>query len=118
MAPIKSILHEMARTGNKRKARYFFGARSVRDLFLLDDMRALEDELHDFTFIPALSDPAPDDHWEGETGLITEVVGRHTEDAREMESYLCGSPLMIDACVAVLTEKGLPEERVYFDKFS
>ncbi|NQU39626.1 MAG: 2Fe-2S iron-sulfur cluster binding domain-containing protein [Lentisphaerae bacterium] len=118
MAPIKSILHEMARTGSQRKARYFFGARSVRDLFLLDDMKALEEQLPDFRFIPALSDPDPEDHWEDETGLITQVVGRHVEDASQMEAYLCGSPLMIDACIAVLREKGMPEEKVYFDKFS
>jgi Na+-transporting NADH:ubiquinone oxidoreductase subunit F len=118
MAPIKSILHEMARRGNRRKARYFFGARSMRDLFLLEEMKALEGELADFCFIPGLSDPAPDDDWSGETGLITEVVGRHTANAAQAEAYLCGSPLMIDACVAVLKEKGMPEERIYFDKFA
>ncbi len=118
MAPIKSILHEMERTGNPRKARYFFGARSKRDLFLVEEMRALEGVLPDFRFIPGLSEPAPDDPWEGETGLITEIVGRHTDDASEMEAYLCGSPLMIDACVAVLKERGMPEDQIYFDKFA
>ncbi len=118
MAPIKAILHEMERTGNPRRARYFFGARSMRDLFLVDEMKALEKTLPDFSFIPGLSEPAADDDWHGETGLITEVVGRHTENAAEAEAYLCGSPLMIDACVAVLKEKGMPEERIYFDKFA
>lgn len=118
MAPIKSILHEMERSASLRKVRYFFGARSERDLFLVDEMKTLEDTLADFRFIPGLSEPAPEDNWDGETGLITEIVGRHTTDASEMEAYLCGSPLMIDACVKVLIEKGMPEDRIYFDKFA
>ena len=118
MAPIKSILHEMERAANPRKARYFFGARSARDLFLVEEMKALEKTLPDFEFVPGLSDPAPDDQWEGETGLITEIVGRHTDNAAEAEAYLCGSPMMIDACVKVLRDKGMPEDRIYFDKFA
>ncbi len=118
MAPIKAILLDMAEKKNPRKVRYFFGARAKRDLFVLDDMKELESRLPNFTFIPALSGPAPDDSWTGETGLITEVVARHVADAREAEAYLCGSPFLIDACIKVLREKGLPQERIYFDKFS
>ena len=62
MAPLKSILLDMAEKGSKRKARYFFGARTARDLFLLDEMHELEERMENFTFIPALSDPAPDDN--------------------------------------------------------
>ena len=118
MAPLKSILLDMAEKGSKRKARYFFGARTARDLFLLDEMHELEERMENFTFIPALSDPAPDDNWTGETGLITEVVKRMAENAPEAEAYLCGSPGMIDACVKVLSELGMPEERIYYDKFA
>jgi Na+-transporting NADH:ubiquinone oxidoreductase subunit F len=118
MAPVKSILLDMADKGSKRKARYFFGARSARDLFLIDEMRELETRMENFKFIPALSEPSPEDKWEGEVGLITDVVGRLTENASESEAYLCGSPGMIDACIKVLRDLGMPDERIYYDKFS
>ena len=118
MAPIKAILLEMERTKNPRPCRYFFGARARRDLFLTDRMRELETSLPNFRFIPALSAPEPEDAWAGETGLITEVVGRHVADASQAEAYLCGSPLMIDACIQVLRAKGMPESNIFFDKFS
>jgi Na+-transporting NADH:ubiquinone oxidoreductase subunit F len=117
MAPIKSILLDMEEKGIDRKTRYFFGARSKKDLFLVEEMRDLENRLPNFEFIPALSDPEPDDEWDGETGLITDVVDRHLESTENVEAYLCGSPGMIDACLKVLDDKGLPEERIFFDKF-
>jgi Na+-transporting NADH:ubiquinone oxidoreductase subunit F len=118
MAPIKSILNDMADKGIRRKTRYFFGARSKRDLFLLDEMRELERRLPDFSFIPALSEPLSEDDWTGEKGLITEVLARHLSDGSNTEAYLCGSPGMIDACVKVLKEKGVPEGRIFYDKFA
>lgn len=118
MAPIKSILMDMKRKGINRKVLYFFGAKAKRDIFLVDEMRTLENELPDFRFIPALSEPDPEDNWDGETGLITEVVDRHVDDAGGMEGYLCGSPLMIDACVEVLGKKGMPETSIFYDKFA
>ncbi len=118
MAPIKSLLLEMERTRNARPCRYFFGAKARRDLFMVDRMRELERSLPNFRFIPALSAPEPGDSWDGETGLITEVVGRHVQSAADAEAYLCGSPLMIDACIQVLRAKGMPESNIFFDKFS
>jgi len=118
MAPLKSILLDMAEHESPRTARYFFGARTGKDLFLLDEMKELEERMKDFKFIPALSEPQPEDNWTGETGLITDVVKRMAENASEAEAYLCGSPGMIDACVKVLKELGMPEERIYFDKFA
>ncbi len=117
MAPIKSILLDMLRNGNQRPVRYFFGARAVRDLFLLDEMRQLEEQMPNFKFIPALSHPDPEDQWDGETGLITEVVERHVASAADKQAYLCGSPLMIDACIKVLSDKGMPSEQIFYDKF-
>jgi Na+-transporting NADH:ubiquinone oxidoreductase subunit F len=118
MAPIKAILEDLRNRSTARRIRYFFGARSKRDLFLVDEMTALEKVLPDFRFIPALSEPLPEDHWTGETGLITDVVNRHTSALDNHEAYLCGSPLMIDACIKVLRAKGLPEDRIFYDKFA
>jgi len=118
MAPIKSILYTMREQGSKRRARYFFGARAVRDLFLVEEMRQLEKDLADFRFIPALSEPDEGDNWTGETGLITDVLDRHLESGDGTEAYLCGSPGMIDASVNMLTKNGIPEELIYYDKFA
>jgi Na+-transporting NADH:ubiquinone oxidoreductase subunit F len=118
MAPIKSILLDMAEKGIDRKATYFFGARTTRDLFLLDEMKELEKRLPRFSFVPALSAAAEEDKWSGESGLITEVLDRHLKDGNNLEAYLCGSPGMIDASVGVLTKKGLPGELIFYDKFA
>jgi Na+-transporting NADH:ubiquinone oxidoreductase subunit F len=118
MAPIKSILYDMLERGDNRDALYFFGARAVRDLFLVDEMKELEKKLPNFKFIPALSEPLPEDNWKGETGLITDVLDRHIDTGDNTEAYLCGSPGMIDAAVSVLKKKGIPEEKVYYDKFA
>ena len=118
MAPFRSILLEMRHTGNPRRTRYFFGAVACRDTYYLEEMQQFERDLPDFRFIPALSAPAPDDLWEGERGLITDVVHRHYPDCRGKEAYLCGSPGMIDACIKVLTRNGMPAESIHFDKFA
>ncbi len=118
MAPIKSMLYDMVEKNNPREAIYFFGARAVRDLFLVDEMNELEKKLPNFKFVPALSEPLSEDNWKGETGLITEVLDRHINSVDNTEAYLCGSPGMIDAAVAVLTKKGISEDRIFYDKFA
>ena len=118
MAPIKSILLDMVEKGIDRKATYFFGAVSKRDLFLVDEMRELEKKLPKFRYVPALSGPKPEDQWDGETGLITEVLDRHLNGGDNVEAYLCGSPGMIDASIKVLSAKGVPDELIYYDKFA
>jgi Na+-transporting NADH:ubiquinone oxidoreductase subunit F len=117
MSPVKSILLDMVARNDKRTIRYFFGAKSLRDLFMVDLMREMEGKLSDFRFIPALSEPLPEDNWSGETGLITDVVNRHLVEVGDVEAYLCGSPPMIDACLKVLRGKKFPEERIHYDKF-
>jgi Na+-transporting NADH:ubiquinone oxidoreductase subunit F len=118
MAPIKSMLYDMLEKGDNREALYFFGARAVRDLFLVDEMNELEKKMPNFRFIPALSEPLPEDNWSGETGLITEVLDRHIDSGENTEAYLCGSPGMIDAAVTVLLKKGILEEKIFYDKFA
>ncbi|MBU0714575.1 MAG: 2Fe-2S iron-sulfur cluster binding domain-containing protein [Verrucomicrobia bacterium] len=118
MAPMKAMLCAMQERKIRRNVRYFFGARARRDLFLMDEMQALEQSLPDFRFIPALSKPLPEDQWTGETGLITEVLDRHLEDQYPGEAYLCGSPAMIQACVKVLQKKGVAKDRIFYDTFA
>jgi Na+-transporting NADH:ubiquinone oxidoreductase subunit F len=118
MAPFRSMLLQMQREQPSFECRYFFGAVSRRDMFYLDEMAEFEKNIPGFKFVPALSKPAPEDNWEGETGLITEVVDRHYPDCSDKEAYLCGSPGMIDACIKVLTKNGMPEDKIHYDKFA
>jgi Na+-transporting NADH:ubiquinone oxidoreductase subunit F len=118
MAPIKSMLLDMAEKGSSRRANYYFGARAARDLFLVEEMRGLERRLPAFRFVPALSNPQPGDDWKGETGLITDVLARGYAAMDNHEAYLCGSPGMIDACIKVLRSKGMPQELIFYDKFA
>jgi propane monooxygenase reductase subunit len=118
MAPIWSLLNSMAERGLRRKVTYYYGARSPRDLFHLDELAGLGERLPDFRFVPALSEPAPGDGWEGETGLITDVVDRLESDLTGYEGYLCGPPPMIDAAIELLVAKGIGEARIFYDKFT
>lgn len=118
MAPIRSILQQMAHDGVARRTRYFFGARHGGDLFQVDEMKGLETTLPDFTFVPVLSRPAPEDGWTGETGRVTDLCERLVDQGADLDVYLCGSPTVIDSCLAVLARKGVPAERCHYDKFS
>jgi len=118
MAPMKSMLCHMRDCNLARPVRYFFGARSRADLFYLDLMREFERCLPDFKFIPAVAALQPGEQWEGESGRIDEVVARRMEDNFKGEAYLCGSPAMIDACRNVLAQKGVTDDRIFYDKFA
>jgi propane monooxygenase reductase component len=118
MAPILSLLRSMAERGITRKATYYYGARRRRDLCFEDELRDLEKTLENFRYVPALSEPDDSDDWTGEVGLITDVVKRHETDLKEVHAYICGPPPMVEAAVPLLTQLGVPEERVYFDKFT
>ncbi|MHC4591814.1 MAG: FAD-binding oxidoreductase [Planctomycetota bacterium] len=118
IAPIRSILLQMVETGSKRKATFFYGANELRDLYLVDEMKSFEEQLPNFTYIPALARPGPQDGWQGETGLVTEVIDRHVADASSQGVYLCGGPDMVDAAVELLKTKGLTQDRTFYDKFA
>ena len=96
---------------------YFFGARAKKDLFFSEELFALERQFPNFKYIPALSEPKPQDNWQGETGLITQAVERMMPEDGGTEAYLCGPPPMIDAALKVLTKKGVEEIHIYYDKF-
>ena len=117
MAPILSILRTMKSSGIKRRCSFFFGAKTRDDLFFLDKMQNLEESLFDFEFVPALSRIGPEDDWEGVRGRVTEPLMKHMDNVENKEAYLCGSPVMIDAIVKLLIEKGMDEKLIYYDKF-
>lgn len=116
-APIRAILYFLKDRNMNRKVKYFFGARTKKDLYYTEEFLELAKEYPNFQYIPALSEPLPEDNWEGEVGLITDVVDRFSEDLSESEAYLCGSPGMIDACIRVLQNNKINMENVYYDKF-
>ncbi len=117
MAPIWSILNHMAEKGIERKATYYYGARTKKDLFYLEEAKELAERLPaEFRFVPALSEPDAD--WDGETGLITDVVTRLEGDLSGTEAYLAGPPPMIDAAIPVLMRMGVDENDIFYDKFT
>ena len=123
MAPLKSIILDMAeRSLTDWPVWYFFGARTRKDLFYVEELEKLAAEWQNFHFVMSLSEPQPEDDWKGEVGLITDVLDRYLKEkvGEELpkEGYLCGSPGMIDACVRVMQSNGMPEERIYYDKFA
>jgi propane monooxygenase reductase component len=118
MAPILSVLRSLAERDPARKATYYYGARGRRDLSFEKELRALEEQMPGFSYVPALSEPVEGETWAGEVGLITDVVRRHETDLRKTDAYVCGPPPMVEAAITVLTDLGAPENRIFFDKFT
>jgi len=119
MAPMVSILHELARRKSRRKIRYFFGANKFEDLFYVQEMEALEKKIHDFKFIPTITSPSPECRWQGKTGLITVPLEKYLKNiSANAQGYLCGSPGMINACVRLMKQYGIQEDHIYFDPFA
>jgi propane monooxygenase reductase subunit len=114
MAPILCLLRSMAERGIARKAVYYYGARRREDLCFTEELRELERTLPDFRYVPALSE----EEWEGENGLITDVVARREASLSGAHAYVCGPPPMVEAAVPLLTRLGVPDKHVYFDKFT
>jgi propane monooxygenase reductase subunit len=118
MAPILSLLRSMNERGIDRKAKYYYGARRRRDLCFEKELHELEESLANFHYIPALSEPSDTDEWEGETGMITDVVAKHESSLKKTDAYVCGPPPMVDAALETLTRLGVPEKNIYYDKFT
>jgi propane monooxygenase reductase component len=114
MAPILSLLRSMADRGIRRKATFFYGARGRGDLCFEEEIRALAEKLPDFSYVPALSH----EEWDGETGLITDVVKRLAGDIARAHAYVCGPPPMVEAAIPLLETLGVAEKRIYYDKFT
>lgn len=117
LAPIKSIIMDIIEKGLDREMFFFFGAVTKKDLYYTDVFEELEKKYPKFKYVPALSKPLPEDNWEGETGLVTDVMLKYVKSGEGKHAYLCGSPGMINACIKALTGISFQEEKIYYDKF-
>lgn len=118
MAPILSLLRSLAQRGDPREAIFYYGARTSKDLFYLDELAELGAELPNLRFIPALSEVGRESGWSGATGLITDVIERLEGDLGAVDAYLCGPPPMVEAAMSLLKANGLEEKDIHFDKFT
>ncbi len=122
MAPLRShIFHLFNTDRTKRKVNYWYGARSRREIFYEDEFRAIEKGNKDFSFNIALSEPLPGDNWKGHTGFIHQAVYenylKNHPAPEEIEYYLCGPPMMLDAVLQMLDDLGVEPGMIRFDKF-
>ncbi|MFO8068016.1 MAG: NADH:ubiquinone reductase (Na(+)-transporting) subunit F [Bacteroidales bacterium] len=122
MAPLRShIFHLFHTLKTDRKVSFWYGARSKREVFYEEDFRKIEKKFPNFKFNIALSEPLPEDNWDGYTGFIHQVVlenylSKH-EEPEEVEYYICGPPIMNDAVLNMLDNLGVPEENIDMDDF-
>lgn len=117
MAPIMSILKYMHSMKIDRKVTFYFGARTREDLFEMETLEALQQDMPNLRVVTCLSRPTESCQWLGEQGRVTDMLEKFLDNAEDKEAYLCGSPVMIDSVIPLLMEKGMPEERIYYDKF-
>lgn len=117
IAPILSILTEAAEGTLAVPIRFYYGARTAEDLVYSAEIAALGERLPNFTFIPCLSQGAPDGVTNGRAGRITRVIASDIRDASPFDAYLCGPPPMCDTVGRLLEVKGLPEARIHADRF-
>jgi len=122
MAPMRSHIFDLLKTQRtKRKISFWYGARSKREMFYDDEFKALEKEFPNFSYHVALSDPMKEDNWDGPVGFIHQVVqdnylAKH-EAPEDIEYYMCGPPMMIDAVDSMLYNLGVEPEMIDYDKF-
>jgi len=122
MAPLRShVCHLFHTLKTGRKVSYWYGARSLREMFYWDDFKAIEKEFPNFRFTVALSEPQPEDNWTGPTGFIHQVVLERLlkdhPDPTECEYYLCGPPLMLAAVNKMLFDLGVEKDSIAYDEF-
>lgn len=122
MAPMRShILDLFLSERTQRKVSFWYGGRSLRELFYIDDFKKIESENPNFKFNIALSSPLPEDNWDGYVGNIHEVLFeiylKNHPEPEEIEYYLCGPPMMTQAVLTLLDNLGVPEENILFDDF-
>jgi Na+-transporting NADH:ubiquinone oxidoreductase subunit F len=122
MAPLRShIFHLFNTLKTGRKVSYWYGARSLREVFYEDEFRAIEKKFPNFRFYLALSEPLPEDKWTGLTGFIHKVLLDNylsrLDEPEDIEYYFCGPQLMNNAVIKMLYDLGIPDENIAFDDF-
>lgn len=122
MAPLRSHIFELFKNRKTdRKVSYWYGGRSSRELFYIDHFRGIEEEFPNFKFNIALSEPKPEDNWDGYVGFIHQVVQENYLDKHpapeDIEYYLCGPPMMNSAVFKMLDDLGVEPENIAFDDF-
>jgi len=122
MAPMRShIFDQFRRIKTNRKATFWYGARSLREMFYQEDFDSIQAENPNFTWHTALSEPLPEDNWTGYTGFIHQVLlENYLKDhpaPEDIEYYLCGPPMMLTACTNMLHDLGVEDEMIEFDDF-
>jgi Na+-transporting NADH:ubiquinone oxidoreductase subunit F len=122
MAPMRShIFDQFRRLKTKRKVSFWYGARSLGEAFYIDDFNAIQDEFENFTWHLVLSQPAPEDDWNGPTGYVHQALhDLYLKDhpmPEEVEYYLCGPPPMMSSAFAMLDSLGVEPENIFFDDF-
>jgi Na+-transporting NADH:ubiquinone oxidoreductase subunit F len=122
MAPMRShIFDQLKRLKSKRKITFWYGARSLREMFYEDDFNHLQEENENFTWHVALSDPQPEDNWTGYTGFIHNVLLenylRNHPAPEDCEFYMCGPPMMNAAVIKMLKDLGVEDENIMLDDF-
>ena len=122
MAPMRShIFDQLKRLGSKRKISFWYGARSLREMFYVEDYDQLAAENENFDWHVALSDPQPEDNWDGLTGFIHNVLyEQYLKDhpaPEDCEYYMCGPPMMNAAVIKMLTDLGVEPENIMLDDF-
>ena len=122
MAPMRShIFDQLKRLHSKRKMSFWYGARSKREMFYVEDFDGLAAENDNFVWHCALSDPMPEDNWDGYTGFIHNVLYenylRDHEAPEDCEYYMCGPPMMNAAVIGMLKDLGVEDENILLDDF-
>ena len=122
MAPMRShIFDQLKRLKSKRKMSFWYGARSLREMFYEDDYNMLAAENDNFEWHVALSDPQPEDNWDGMTGFIHNVLYENYlkdhEAPEDCEYYMCGPPMMNAAVIHMLKDLGVEDENILLDDF-
>ncbi len=122
MAPMRShIFDQFRRLHTDRKVTFWYGARSLREAFYVEDFDQIAKENPNFTWTLALSEPRPEDNWTGSKGFIhnvlyEEYLSKHPAP-EDIEYYLCGPPMMLQACMKMLDSLGVDRENIAFDDF-
>ncbi len=118
-APIKAMIEHALHHRHQRPMVLYWGARARRDLYLPELPGSWQQQSRNFTFIPVLSDPAPDDDWPGRRGFVHQAVLDDFADLSGYQVYACGGPAMIDAArAAFVGTRGLPEDEFFADSFT